>query len=116
MRKPTKEFLKVYSSFKLSCENYRVPQNHKNRVRRSSKTTFVIKNRAFRVVKDGEHYELLKKLEWAYSTSANRSSESYNADFCFKNSDIVVEDSRGLKEMLSSTILKLYATKIVKLR
>ncbi len=115
-RAPSKKYLKVFDSISSLLEQTRVPNAHKNAIRQSKKTTFIIKNRAFRVVKDERHKRLISKFKWLYSTSANESNKSYDRDFCFSKADIIIEDSRGLYESSSSTIYKLTNSKKIKLR
>ena len=113
----TKQFLKVYPSFEaFKADGNRVPQKYKSFVRRSEKTTFVIKNRASRVVKNNPHLQMLQKYPWLYSTSANKSGHEFDKDFCIRKSDIIIEDSRGLQENIPSTLYKLSNTNRKKIR
>ena len=113
----TKQFLKVYPSFEaFKADGNRVPQKYKSFVRRSEKTTFVIKNRASRVVKNNPHLQMLQKYPWLYSTSANKSGHEFDKDFCIRKSDIIVEDFRGLQENIPSTLYKLSHTNRKKIR
>ena len=110
-------FIKCVSSFAILRNFARVPQKFKNRVRKSSRTTFVISNKgALRIVKDNTHLKFLKKLKWAYSSSANLSGEIFKKTYAEEKVDIIVEDSRGFFEKLPSTILKINIKKIRKLR
>ena len=112
-----KQFLKVYPSFEaFKADGNRVPQKYKSFVRRSEKTTFVIKNRASRVVKNNPHLQMLQKYPWLYSTSANKSGHEFDKDFCIRKSDIIIEDSRGLQENIPSTLYKLSNTNRKKIR
>ncbi len=107
-RPSSKQFLKVYPSFKeFKNDGNRVPQKFKNLVRRSSKTTFIIKNRASRIVKDPIHLNVLKKHSWLYSTSANKSGCGFDKEFCITKSDIIIEDARGFKEQTPSSLYKI---------
>ncbi len=116
-RSSNKPFLKVYSSFKsFKADSSRVPQQHKKMLRRSKKSTFICKNRAFRIIKDSAHNLLLERFDFMFSTSANQSGASYDATFCFNNSDIIVEDFRALYEGKPSSIRKLGKNRIRKLR
>jgi tRNA A37 threonylcarbamoyladenosine synthetase subunit TsaC/SUA5/YrdC len=116
-RAPDKPFVRVFSSFSaLKHANIRVPSSQKKRVRQSKKTTFISKNRAFRVVQNTPHTLLLKRFDFLYSTSANESGKSYDNAFCYKSSDIIVEDFRGLQEMPPSDIIKLGKKKIRRVR
>ena len=116
-RPSSKQFLKVYPSFKeFKNDGNRVPQRFKNLVRRAKKTTFIIKGRASRVVKDPLHLKLLQKYSWLYSTSANKSGCSFDKDFCIRKSDIIIEDHRGFKEDTPSALYMVGNAKIRRLR
>ena len=116
-RKETKPFLKVYSSFKEFLNNSnRVPSSKKKLIRRSKKTTFIVKNRAFRISVSTLNSQILRDLKWHYSTSANESTKSFNREFCESKADIIIENSDGLSQRASSTLLKLNDTKIRRLR
>ncbi len=116
-RKNTKPFLKVYSSFHhFLSSNNRVPNRFKNMVRRSKKTTFIVKNRAFRIAEPELHSQILRKLKWHYSTSANESGKKFERGFCEKKADIIIENKYGLHEHSSSSLIKLTQTKRRKLR
>lgn len=109
-----KQYLKVFSSF--ASINFRLPQKYKTFIRHSKKTTFIVKNVAFRVVKDPKHSRLIKKYRWLYSTSANKSGCSFDRDFCYTKADIIIEDDRGLHELSSSTIYKINNRRKIKLK
>ena len=95
----------------------RIPKLHKKRVRRSSKTTFLYPNKkAIRVVTDTSHGKFLKEFDFLYSSSANKSGDTFDYDYAFKQADIIVEDKRGLFKESASCILKLTKRKIDKLR
>ena len=116
-RDDSKPFIKVYDSLKtfLACAN-RVPHAKKNLVRRSKQTSFIIKNKAFRISKIHLNSQLLRDLHWHYSTSANESSKNFDRDFCEDKADIIIEDKNGLHENVSSTLLKINNKKKVKIR
>nr|WP_321266165.1 hypothetical protein [uncultured Sulfurimonas sp.] len=116
-RELTKPFIKVYKNFKtlLAC-GHRIPNNYKNTLRRSNKTTFIVKNRAFRVANTSLNSQLLRDLTWSYSTSANESSKNFNRVFCIEKADIIIEDKEGLKENASSSLFILNHKKRKKIR
>jgi tRNA A37 threonylcarbamoyladenosine synthetase subunit TsaC/SUA5/YrdC len=116
MRPQNKPFLKVYAELKYLRRDIRIPSRHKHRVRHSSKTTFVVKNQAFRYVKDPEHARLVAGYKWLYSTSANESGKGYESTFCRSVSDIIIEDYRGLSEKSASKIYRITPSCIKKLR
>lgn len=116
MRSHDKPFLKVYAELKVLRRDIRLPALHKHRVRHSKKTTFVVKNQAFRYVKDPEHARLIQRYGWLYSTSANESGKRYESTFCRSISDIIIEDHRGLNEQSASKIFRLTSTRLKQLR
>lgn len=116
-RTSTKPFLKVYSSNKeLSTSSIRIPQVQKNLVRRKNKTTFIVKNKAFRIAKYHLESQLLRDLKWNFSTSANEKAKTFVFDFCEDKADIIIQDKEGLQENSSSQLIKLSNTKKVRLR
>ena len=116
MRVGEKPFLKVYAELKVLTRDIRIPPAHKHRVRHSTKTTFVLKNQAFRYVNDTKHAGLIRAYGWLYSTSANESGKSFDETFCRAVSEIVVEDAQGLHEQSASKIFLLNATHLKQLR
>jgi tRNA A37 threonylcarbamoyladenosine synthetase subunit TsaC/SUA5/YrdC len=115
-RDESKPFLKVFSSLQAMGMQLRVPNAHKRRVRYSRKTTFIVKNQAFRYVTDTEHSRLIDRHGWFYSTSANESGSSFDPAFCHERADWIVEDSRGLSECSSSAIYRLGRNRLKRLR
>lgn len=116
-RAQTKPFIKVYKDFKsFKQDGSRVPKERKNLVRRSKKTTFIINNVSFRVAQTGLDSQILRDTPWFYSTSANKSSESFNRDFCESKADIIIEDINSLVEKDSSALIKINSKKRRKLR
>jgi tRNA A37 threonylcarbamoyladenosine synthetase subunit TsaC/SUA5/YrdC len=112
-----KPFIQSFDSLKrYSAMGGRVPGKFKKRLRRAQATSFVINNRAIRIVADGEHHQLLKKYGWLYSTSANAKGCSFDRTFAQEHADIVIEDNRGLFEGEASSIYKLNHKKIRRLR
>jgi tRNA A37 threonylcarbamoyladenosine synthetase subunit TsaC/SUA5/YrdC len=116
MRRGDKPFLKVYAELKVLRSDIRIPPLHKHRIRNSRKATFILKNQAFRFVSDSAHANLIKPYGWLFSTSANKSGEHYNRDFCYHVCDIIIEDYRGLSEQNASKIFKLNTKYIKQLR
>lgn len=116
-RDESKPFVQVAASFKTLKKFVRIPKEHKIRVRRSSKTTYVYPNNlAIRIAKEERHARFLKPFEWFYSTSANERSLAYCKAFAFAKSDIIVEDSKGLYEGEASRIYRLHKRKTERLR
>lgn len=90
-RPPHKHYIKALPSFKSLKSFTRVPDMHKNRIRRARKTTFVMPNgHSYRVVQDKHHLLLLNRLGWAYTTSANLSSKTYDESFAKESADVII--------------------------
>ena len=105
-RPPHKHYIKAVNSLHTLKTFTRVPQNHKNRVRRSKKTTFIMMNgRSYRVIQDKHHLLLLNRLKWAYTTSANLSNKSYDENFTKKVADVIIAPLNQTN--VSSSIYKL---------
>lgn len=116
-RHNTKPFIKVYNSFKILLQNGgRIPKNKKNLIRRSKKTTFIIKNRSFRIAQNICTSQILRDLKWNYSTSANEAGKNFDRDFCEVKTDIIIENKDGLIENSSSRLYKLNKNKLRRLR
>ena len=115
-RDTSKAFIKVYPNFtSFKKDKNRVPNTHKSKVRHSNKTTFIVKNRAFRVANHKVNSSLVN-AEWYYSTSANETSKSFNRLFCEEKADIIIEDKESFHEGKASTLLKINSKKMRKLR
>ena len=112
-----KPFIQSFDTLK-SFNQYggRVPKKFKNHLRRAKGTSFVIDNRAIRIVSSGPHHQLLKKYGWLYSTSANAQSTPFERHFAETHSDKIIEDARGLFEGSASIIYKINQTKLKQLR
>jgi tRNA A37 threonylcarbamoyladenosine synthetase subunit TsaC/SUA5/YrdC len=103
-----KQLLKVVSNFNELKKFTRIPQNHKKRVRRSTKTTFIYNpTLAVRVV-SGDHKKFIDKIGgWAFSTSANRSGEDFDEAFAKEKADIIIHTKLGFSQKESSSIIRL---------
>jgi len=116
-RSKKQPFIRCVDSLKTLQEFTRVPKKFKNSVRRQKETTFVYPNaEALRVVKDKEHLKFLKKLKWAYSSSANLTSKNFDEKYARQKADITIEDSRGFFESSPSKIIKINQKNARKLR
>ncbi len=116
-RPSNKPFIKVYKTFKaLKNANIRVPSSKKAILRRATKTTFIIKNSAFRVVEDHLDSVLLTSKVWNYSSSANESGKNFDRVFCEEKADIIIENRNALYEGNSSALYKINHIKRVRLR
>jgi len=91
-RPPHKYYIKAVNSLHTLKTFTRVPQTHKNRVRRKRKTTFIMPSgHSYRTIQDKHHLLLLDRLQWAYTTSANLSNEKYNESFAREMADVIIE-------------------------
>ncbi len=91
-RPPYKHYIKAVNSLDTLKTFARVPQKHKNRVRRAKKTTFILPDGdSYRVIKDKHHLLLLDRLKWAYTTSANLSNEAYDESFAREMAEVIIE-------------------------
>ena len=116
-RDSSKPFIKVYSSLKAFKEDSnRVPSSQKSRIRRSKKTTFIIKNRAFRIASSSLNSSFLRANEWNYSTSANESDKNFNREFCESKADIIIEDKNSLYEGEASSLYRINSKRMERLR
>ena len=116
-RDTKKPFIRVFQDFKTLKEHHiRVPNTQKNRVRRSKKTTFIVKNSAFRVAKYNSSSSYLRHEKWHFSTSANESTKNFSRDFCEQKTDIIIEDKHGLFEGPPSKLYKINHKRIKRLR
>ncbi|MDD5211742.1 MAG: hypothetical protein PHV62_04960 [Sulfuricurvum sp.] len=115
-REEGKPYLKVFASFKVLQEHTRIPLKYRIWFRHARKTTFVIKNQAFRYVGQEPHSSLITKYGWLYSTSANESGKGFDQQFCAEHSDLIVENSQGFQECKPSKIFRLTSTKYKQLR
>ena len=112
-----KPFIKVYTDFKtLTSSGMRLPNRQKKHCRRAKKTTFIVKNIAFRVVAYTKSSSVLNNRTWNYSTSANESGKNFLREFCEDKSDIIIENSDSLHEGVSSTLYKINNKKKMRLR
>ncbi len=107
-RLPNKHYIEALPSLESLKESTRVPQQHKNRIRRAKRATFIFpNNHSYRVIKDTLHRGLLTKLKWAYTTSANLSGEEYDEEFARESADIVVGFPQSNRGRESSQIFKI---------
>lgn len=113
-RPPHKHYIKAVNNLHTLQQFTRIPTQHKNRVRRAQKTTFIIEGDSYRVIHDANHLLLLNRLKWVYTTSANLSNHSYDETFVKRASDIIIEPLLG--EKTSSSIYKLYPKTLKKVR
>jgi len=93
-RLQNKHYIRVVNSLETLKSFTRVPNAHKNRVRRAKRTTFIMPSGySFRVVKEVEHNLLLNRLKWAYSSSANLSGAEYNEHYANEEAEVIVHSA-----------------------
>ena len=117
-RPTSKKILHTVDSFKTLNENTRVPKNFRKKVRNSKKTTFIYPNtKSFRVVdKNSDFYDFIHKFSILYSTSANKTTESFDKNFAQNGADVIVENKKGFFETKASSIIKLSKASLKRLR
>jgi tRNA A37 threonylcarbamoyladenosine synthetase subunit TsaC/SUA5/YrdC len=114
-RPPHKHYIKAVNSLATLKTFTRVPSSHKNRVRRSKKTTFIMPNgHSYRLIQDKHHLLLLNRLQWAYTTSANLSDHAYDEKFAKEMADVIIEPLKQNKQ--ASNIYKLGKHTIKRIR
>ena len=91
-RPPSKHYIRVYPSLTAVVRNHRVPAAHRRRVRLSNRKSFILPDGfSFRIIRDSRHLLLIRRLGWAYSSSANLSGAPYDESYARTAADIVVE-------------------------
>lgn len=119
-RSESQNVLLTLDSFSKLKNLVRIPNKHKNRIRKSTKSTFIYKGKnalnketlAIRVVQNQQeqnalHAEFLQFFPFLYSSSANAHQCNFNLDFALKKADIIVLDARGFVESKPSKIYKI---------
>ena len=116
-RPPHKHYIKALPSLRALKSFVRVPEAHKNRVRRAKRSTFVFPNgHSYRIVREKQHLSLIQKLGWAYTTSANLSGESFNESFASDAADVIVKYPTQPKQRSASRIFKLNNIRMKRIR
>ena len=105
-RKPTKPFIVNFFTLETLKEYLRIPKSRKKELRRAKRTTYVVKNFAFRVARPPASSALYRHLKWCYTTSANRSGKHYDANFAKEASDAIIINPLGLSQQRPSSIIK----------
>ena len=115
-RLANKHYIRVVNSLETLKAFTRVPNRHKNRLRRMKVTTFIMPNgHSFRVVKETKHNLLLDRVNWLFSSSANLSGAEYDETYAQKMTEVMVSfpnKSRGK----ASKIYRLSQTNIRSIR
>ena len=69
---------------------------------------------SYRVIYDQNHLLLLDRLKWAYTTSANISSQSYDETFAKENADVIITPLQANKQ--ASKIYKMGKRNLKRIR
>lgn len=102
---------------KLKDIKGRVSSIHKNRVRRSKRTTFILNNgNSFRIINTGIYGLFLNRHGYFYSSSANMAAKHFNKAFSYQSADIIFRTLTGFSEKKASTIIKLNKSRLIKIR
>ena len=111
-----KSYIRAVDSLATLKSFTRIPLAHRNRVRRARKTTFVFPDgHSYRVIHNSTHLQLIGRLKWAYTTSANQSGKAWDEAWARSVSDTVIEPLNA-HHADPSRILRLSHTRIQKLR
>ena len=111
-----KQYIRAVDSLATLKMFTRVPLVHRNRLRRARKITFVFRDGpAFRLIRDPRHLALIGKLQWAFTTSANRSGEAFDETWARSVADVTIEPITSVPSR-PSVILKLGGKRVLKLR
>lgn len=93
----------------------RIPNIHKNLVRKAKKTSFLYPNLlAIRVIKDCPHEKFLQKNGWFYSSSANKHHQAFDEKWAKDIANKII--NHKLYESTPSTFIKLTKSKKIKIR
>ncbi|WP_456392166.1 Sua5 YciO YrdC YwlC family protein [Nitratifractor sp.] len=108
-------YIRVYPTLSAIKGRRRLPRQWRKRLRRSSHTSYILPcGESFRLVRDPRHLLLLRRLGWAYSTSANLSGAYYDESYARSVADIIVEPLGS--PSAPSLIFKLGKRKLRRLR
>ncbi|MGC9351386.1 MAG: Sua5 YciO YrdC YwlC family protein, partial [Sulfurovum sp.] len=114
-RPPFKHYITAVNSLKTLQRFTRIPSHHRNRIRRSRKTTFIMPDGdSYRLIWDRHHLLLLNRLQWAYTTSANLSGSGYDESFAKTSADVIITPLQATKQ--ASKIYKLGKTTLKRIR
>ncbi|MDR0747368.1 MAG: Sua5 YciO YrdC YwlC family protein [Helicobacteraceae bacterium] len=115
-RDADQKLIRAVGSFTTLKKFARVPCAHRNLVRRSRGRSFVFPNGESLRVVFGSHRRFFDRLEWAFSTSANRSGERFDLEWAKSVSDCFVLRADGFRENAPSGIIRLGRARRIKIR
>lgn len=88
----SKPYITALPSLYSLRQRVRASKRHHRFLRRARRTSFVFPNgESYRIVRDSRHLLLLRRLGWAYTTSANPAGKPYDEEFARDKADLVVE-------------------------
>jgi tRNA A37 threonylcarbamoyladenosine synthetase subunit TsaC/SUA5/YrdC len=116
-RPPHKHYITALPSLRALKKRTRAPAIHANRIRRAKRTTFILPDgRSWRIIPHGtHHHNLIARLGWAYTTSANPSGRPYDEAWARQQADTVI-DSLTPADAHPSRIVRLGRTRMVQVR
>ena len=115
-RPPHKHYIIALPSLRALVARTRVPALHARRIRRARRTTFILPDgRSWRIIPEGTHHDLIARLGWAYTTSANRSGHPYDETWARTQADTVI-DPLTPPNSHPSRIIRLGRTRMVRVR
>jgi len=107
-RPPHKHYIKALPSLRSLTAQVRIPENYKNMIRRSTRSTFIFPDtHSYRVIRVQRHRALIEKLGWAYTTSANPSGGDFDKNFAERAADVLIAYPDVPGEKRASSIFKL---------
>ncbi len=116
-RPPYKHYIKALPSLEVLTSFTRVPNTHKNTIRRARQTTFIFPDgNSYRIIRKKQHLSLVEKLGWAYTTSANLSGEKFDLGFATASADIIVGYPYPETKLAASSVLKLNNIRMKRIR
>jgi len=111
-----KRYITALPSLHTLKSHTRVPNIHKNRVRRAKHSTFIFTNmNSYRIIRDRYHLLLLDRLGWAYTTSANPSNKPYDEKFATKSADVIISSNHP-NSTNPSSIYRLGKNRLIRVR
>ncbi|MEA3419927.1 MAG: Sua5 YciO YrdC YwlC family protein [Campylobacterota bacterium] len=116
-RPPYKHYIKALPSLQKLKSFTRVPEKHKNRVRRAKRATFVFPDGySYRIIREPGHLQLIKKFGWMYTTSANLSGDEFDETFAREAADVIVGSPSRRDNYQASSIVKLNNIRMKRIR
>ncbi|PID47476.1 MAG: Sua5 YciO YrdC YwlC family protein [Proteobacteria bacterium] len=109
--------IKAIASLNELKNHARVPNKHKNKIRKAKKTTFIYPNKqSLRVIKTSPHKEFILDHKWLYTTSANLTGKDFDENYARNIADEVIENEGGFLQAKASDIFLLSREKMGKIR